>query len=180
MRARELGLAAALVLLLVPATAAGQDADSLRELLKAYRCQVVDRLERIYDTGDPASTRDRFIAVTMPEHRHGYVQCIFYDRQSKVLCEASSGFYLGKPGMPRTLRLAPDAIAALARLGFSTDDSKGNFRVDFDVSNPPDFSALADFILKSLHDGYGARATTNLKFNAPFAPRPTTSCLPVS
>ncbi len=156
-----------------------EDEASLHDLLVEYRCPVVDRLERIYEAGDHASHRDRFLVVTLPDHPHGYVQCMFHDRRTKVLCEASSGFFWDPPGAVRTFHLTAAAIAALAKLGFSTDDTKGNFQIDFDVGNPPDVNAIADFILKALHDGYGARATSTLKFNAPFAPRSTSRCVPV-
>src|SRR5262249_49174338 len=99
---------------------------------------------------------------------------------TKILCEAASGFYYSKPGEPRTMRLSPEAVAALGQLGFSTDDSAGNFSIEFAVANPPDFNAIADFMLKALHDGYGARAETKLRFSAPFARRPTSKCIPVS
>lgn len=160
--------------------AAKAQPSSLREFLVQYRCPVVDRLDRIYEAGDHASHRDRFLALTVPEHPHGYVQCIFFERRTKMLCEASSGFPYSKPGTARTMRLSAEAISALGRLGFSTDDSAGNFSIEFDVANPPDFNAIADFMLKALYDGYGARAETKLKFNAPFARRPTTKCIPVS
>ncbi len=45
-------------------------------------------------------------------------------------CEASSGYYYNKEGTPRTFFLPREAIAALGRLGFSTDDSQGNFRYE--------------------------------------------------
>lgn len=178
MRAVRFGL---VVATLLPGLASAQEMkSSLRELLIEYRCPVVDRLERIYEHGDHSSHRDRFIAVTVPEHRHGYVQCIFVERRSQVLCEASSGYFYDKKDAPRTFWHPPDVVAALDRLGFSTDDSKGNFRLMREVGERPDFNALADLILKALHDGYGARAETNLRFNAPFAKRATTSCVPVS
>jgi len=37
------------------------------------------------------------------------------------------------------------------------DDSKGNFKTDMSVADPPNFNAIADFMLRALHDGYGAR-----------------------
>ena len=83
----------------------------------------------------------------------------------------ATGGYISRPS---------DAIAALGRLGFSTDDSDGNFRIWFDVPDPPDFNRIADFILKALHDGYGARASDDLEFNAPLAPHATSKCIPVS
>lgn len=154
--------------------------DSFRELQVVYRCEVVQRLELIHATGDPTSTRNRFLAVTLPDIQHNYVQCIFHDRNRKIYCEASSGFWSTKENEVRTIRQPPATVAALAKLGFDTDDSAGNFKIDRDVGERPDFNALADFILHALHDGYGARHDMTLKFNAPFAPQTPTSCLPVS
>jgi hypothetical protein len=174
------GLLVTMVVSFAASGAFAQDQTGLRALLAAYRCPVVDRLERIYESGDPSVHVDRYLAVTVPEHPHGYVQCMFHDHNTKLLCEASSGFYFAKPGEPRTFRLRPEAIAALGRLGFSTDDSQGNFRVEIEVGAPPDFNLIADYILLGLHGGYGARADSALRFNAPFAPRESSSCKPVS
>lgn len=154
--------------------------NSLRALFVAYRCEVVGRLERIHEHGNPSAHRNRFLAITLDGHPHSYVQCIFFDHRSKILCEASSGFYFSKPRAKRGFRLFPAEVDALARLGFSTGKSRGNFDIEFDVGMPPDFNAIADFMLTALHDGYGARADSVLRFNAPFAPRPETNCIPVS
>ena len=97
-----------------------------------------------------------------------------------MLCEAASGFYDNVASVPRSRHLPANAIAALGRLGFSTDDSAGNFQIWFDVTDPPDFNAIADFTLKALHDAFDARAAVTLEFNAPLAPRATTKCIPVS
>lgn len=170
----------AAALWLVPSLACAEMPASLRALLLEYRCPLVDRLERIYEFGDHNSHRDRFIAVTAPRHRHGYVQCMFAERRSLLYCEASSGFYYDKEGAPRTQWLARDKIEALSRLGFSTDDSKGNFSLENPLGPRPDFNALADLILQALHDSYEARAETKLEFDAPFAKRATSSCIPLS
>ncbi len=164
----------------LPIVAVAQPADTFHDLLVEYRCPVVDRLEQIYGTGDPASSRDRFLAITIPHATQSYVQCMFHDNNAKFYCEAASGFYFDAAGKPRTFHHPPTVIAALGRLGFSTDDSAGNFKIDLDVSDPPNFNTLADFMLKALHDGYDARADMKLQFNAPFAPRATSKCIPVS
>jgi len=156
--------------------AAAHDSDSYRQLLIQYRCPVVDRLEQIYETGGPSDDQDRFLIIDFRNRPQDYVQCVF-DTRTKMLCEASSGFFYTEP---RSYWLPPQAVAALARLGFSTDDSAGNFRIWFDVADPPDFNAIADFMLKALHDGYGARADMALRFSAPFAPHATSTCIPLS
>jgi hypothetical protein len=162
------------------ALAAAETNGSLRSLLVEYRCPVVDRLDRIYDYASPNDYRDRFLAVTLNSHPHGYVQCMFAASRTKLLCEASSGYYYNRSGAPRTFYLSTEAIAALRRLGFSTDDSAGNFRYEAGIGSPPDLNAIADLILTALHDGYGARADSRLSFNAPFAPRASSKCILVS
>ena len=123
---------------LVAASPARAGPDPLVELLEKDRCPVADRLQRLTETGDPAQDHDRFIVVAMPAPRRGYVQCLFHDNETRVLCEAASGFTEAKPGEPRTVRLAPAKIAALGRLGVSTDDRAGNFAGDRAVAAPPD------------------------------------------
>jgi hypothetical protein len=145
---------------------ATQHSETYRELLIQYRRPIVDRLVRIYEAGDASDAQDRFLIIDFPSHPQDYVQCVF-DTRTKMLCEASSGFFYTEP---RSHWLPAQSIAALGRLGFSTDDSAGNFRIWLDVADPPDFNAIADFMLRALHDGYGARADMELRFNAPFAP----------
>jgi hypothetical protein len=155
-------------------------ADSFLDLQVAYRCEVVRRLEQIYAAGNPRRDRDRFLAITVLDETYAYVQCRFHDNRSRVRCEASSGFWMAKKGQPRTFYLPPPAVAALAKLGFDTDDSAGNFSIDQVADKSGDFRPLADFMLRALHDGYGARSNTKLEFNAPFAPAAAVSCTPTS
>jgi hypothetical protein len=165
-------------LVVVPSFVQAQS--SLRALLVEYRCPVVDRLDRIYEHPSPNDYLDRFLSVTLPNHPHGYVQCMFIENRSRILCEASSGYYYNNEGEPRTFFLPREAIAALGQLGFWTDDSEGNFRYEREIGEAPDLNAIADLILTALHNGYGARAESNLRFNAPFARRATSKCVPVS
>jgi hypothetical protein len=167
---------AALVLAAAPAGAAP---DPFGEFIAKYRCPVADRLERLFDAGDPTKDGDRYLVVSFSTRQQDYVQCLFHDNETMVYCEAASGFWFDKQGAPRTVRLAPGNIAALARLGFSTDDSAGNFKFDRPVPKPPDFGALADLMLKALYDGYDARVATVLEFKAPFAPGLTLACDPL-
>jgi hypothetical protein len=161
------------------ATAAAQEPTSLERFLDQYRCPVIDRLERIYAAGDPQQHPDEYLIIDLPPHPETYAQCVFYARR-KLFCEAASGYFLDTPDKPRTMRLPAGAIEALGRLGFSTDDSKGNFAIDLDITEPPDFKAIADLMLKALHDAYGADVNSKLRFHAPYARRATRKCVPVS
>jgi hypothetical protein len=158
---------------------ADEAAASFRALLVEYRCPVVDRLEQIYKAIDHAHPQNLFLIVHLGGRPQDYVQCVF-DSRTEMLCEAASGYFDSKPDEPRAYRLPANSIAALGRLGFSTNDSAGNFQIWFGVPEPPDLNRIADFILKALHDGYGARAGGKLEFNAPLAPRTSSQCVPVS
>jgi hypothetical protein len=157
---------------------AAETAD-FKEFRSQYRCEVVNRLERIYGFGDRSQHRDRFLSITVSEHRHGYVQCMFYESGKKLICEAASGFFLSKAGESRLYRLPEDKIEQLKSLGFSDDDSQGNFRNYSDVESPPNFNRIADFLLAALHHGYDATVRSKLEFSAPFAPDRVTTCIPV-
>ena len=103
-----------------------------------------------------------------------------FDTKTRMLCEAASGFYDKVASEPRTRWLSGSAVAALARLGYSTDDTAGNFQIWYDVAKPPDLGAIADFILESLHDGFAARADDALDFHASLAPHAVRTCVPVN
>ena len=163
---RKVGLTAWAILL--STAIASAQTGTLRAFLAEYRCPVVDRLDRIFDHPKPTDYLDRFLAVTLLGHPHGYVQCMFTANRTRILCEASSGYHYDKEGAPRTFFLPRQAIAALGKLGFSTDDSRGNFRYEAGIGAPPDLNVIADLILTALHDSYGARAGETLRFNAPF------------
>jgi hypothetical protein len=45
-------------------------------------------------------------------------------------------------------------LAALARLGFDMDASKGNFQRYLAIRQPSDFDAVAAFMLEALYAGY--------------------------
>src|ERR1700732_2662453 len=129
-RAVPMLLTMAVVLATSTVSRAQNAATTFHELLVQYRCPVVDRLERIYEAGDPADAQDRVLTIDFSRHPPDYVQCVS-DTRSKMLCEASSGFFYSAPTEPRRYRLPATAIAALGRLGFSTDDSAGNFCILF-------------------------------------------------
>ena len=167
---------AAVLAFIEPASAA----DSFADLQAAYRCDVVRRLEQIYAAGDPRDALNRYLAISIPHRAQAHVQCIFYDTRSRVLCEAASGFWATKKGQKRTSYLPARTVRALADLGFDPDDSAGNFKRDRAVDAAADFRPLADVMLRALHDGYGARRDTKLKFDAPFARETPASCIPVS
>jgi T3SS (YopN, CesT) and YbjN peptide-binding chaperone 3 len=157
--------------LLIAGLAQAHAADDLRAFLANHRCAVVERLELIHARGNRSRSHNRFLVVGLEQHGRSYVQCLFVAQDTRMLCEASSGFYAQRPGEPRRFRLAPEAVAALGRLGFSTDDAQGNYRRELELGRPPNLVAVADLMLSALYEGYGARLDTRLKLTAPMVPR---------
>jgi hypothetical protein len=166
------------LVLITPGAAQPEQADTIGKFIAQYRCPVVERLERIYAKGDPKKHVDEYLIIDVrgvPEH---YVQCLFFAR-GKLYCEAASGFYTSKIKSDRSY-LPRSAILALEQLGFSIDDSEGNFKIELDVGDRPDFVGIAELMLRAMHAAFEAAADTKLDFQAPYAPHETTKCIPVS
>jgi hypothetical protein len=149
--------------------ALAQSASEFQTFLLTYRCAVVERLKILHGTVAP---KDRYFIFSLKRDPQAYVQCLFLPDQPRMLCEASSGFYLTKPGEPRSAwHVPPDRLDQLARLGFSTDDSDGNYQRMIDLGGGVNFVAIADLILSAIYHGYGARHGTPMQWSAPLVPK---------
>jgi hypothetical protein len=112
----------------------------LREFLSTYRCAVAERLAIIHANRD--RDLDRFLIIALKFIPENYVQCLFLDGDRRMLCEASSGFHAQLPGESQLQGATPGGLAALARLGFSTDGSEGNFQRIIEFSGEPDLESV--------------------------------------
>ena len=100
-----------------------------------------------------------------------------------MLCEAASGYYADKG--PRKAFLPRASVVALASLGYSTDDSKGNFQKMVDASGEDERGAIADLLLKSLFLAYGVRKANVVRVSVPLlhedmSPAASQPCVPIS
>lgn len=141
-----------------------QDADQLRAFLASYHCEIVGRLGQIHASTDKKARYIVLSDMSQPEH---YVQCLFIEGDRRMLCEVASGFYRAKQGEDRVKLVSPQGLSALERLGFSTDDSEGNFQAFASTATTAELSAVADLMLTALYRGYGKRQPPRLKINAP-------------
>lgn len=160
-------------------TSAKAESDDARDaFIETYRCAVVQILAAI-DARYPE--RNRFLILAVANRTPSYVQCLFTPQRREVFCEADSGFY---ENAPRTIFLPAEDKAKLARLGFSLDDSKGNFQQMIDVRAFGALGDVADVMLGALYDVYGARLSTPIEASSPFLPKggklEPLSCPPVS
>ncbi|HLH12997.1 MAG TPA: hypothetical protein VKV77_14125 [Methylovirgula sp.] len=184
LRRALLALAVALAFVVAPRSAVAED-DSLGAFLSAYRCPVTLRLAAIHARGDRKREDQRFLILALGQGETDYVQCEFFDKDRQMMCEAASGYYYAPKGAPRTVYLPADSVAALAKLGFSTDDSHGNFQRVMTTPSPSDFSTVADLLLSALYQSYGARLKSKIEVHSALvgdlgAVLKVTDCPPIS
>lgn len=177
------GLAAAFVAstITLDTSIAVEADDDLSAFLSTYQCAVADMILRIHAHPHPKDYQDRFIILSQMTNRSDYVQCAFDHEDRQALCEAASGFYAARGEAPH---LEPGARQVLARLGFSTDGSHGNFQQQLHFQSGADPDAIARLMLTALYGGYGARKGDAIEVVAPYVTRhgvlPKNNCVPVS
>lgn len=141
-------------------------ADELQALIEKRICDVVERLDLIRASPMRIDGKNRYLIVSPAYDPGKYVQCIFVDRDSRMRCEVASGFYLSKPGSPRQHLLSKDRIDAIARLGFSTDQSAGNLRREIATPSARAHTEAGTLIISALHAAFAVSQSTELEFKA--------------
>ncbi len=166
MRSRRWQIGAKLLLIATVPSTVSADPDRA-VFIEKNRCALVERLRSIHLRGPRSTSKDRFLVAAPFGAPGNYVQCIFFDDDTKMLCEAASGLY----GIIGDLMDAPtsDATLALQSLGFTLERLDGNFTREIDLGMPPDFDGVADLMLSALHDGYRVGSNDALDFTAPMA-----------
>ena len=154
-----------------------------KSFVDRHHCQITARLQTLYAAPDKKPHSDRFIILALKYSPFEFVQCLFEDDNSELLCEASSGFYTAKPGEPRTYKIKPEGLTELKLLGFSDDDTKGNYSKYIKLTSPSELPAIATLMLTALSRGYGANMTSELEIVAPrgtLAREDDVKCTPLS
>jgi hypothetical protein len=163
---------------------AGEKADTeIDAFISTFDCMLVEDLKTISERGDKGKSRNRFFVVDMRDAPQRFVQCIFVEFDTKLLCEASSGRYGPPPSDNDSLVLSPDNEAALKSLGFDPPYKIANFRQEIALGQPPDFREVAGLLLRTMYVVYGARIDTPMSITAPMVGQDhvrLSSCLPLS
>ena len=165
----------------VPAIAS--DDGGLQSFIEAHRCVVLETLYRIRSVEikkRKPQSKNRFVILSPEAHISNFVQCIFFENDTKAICEAASGWYLSKPGEPRETMHTPDTIDALAKIGFDTGVAEGNFNLQTAARTDADVQSLVTLMLTSLFHGFGVREGMRLQIKAPLAKGHTSRCHPLS
>ncbi len=145
----------------------GAQASPRSAFLARYRCPLVALLEDIHRSGPIETSRNRFVSLAMTGLFQRYVQCIFVERDTAMVCEASSAAY--GIGQFSRVRFVPteETQNTLRQLGFAQDDPKKNYSQMVPLGSPPDVRIAADLMLATLYEAYGARRETDLDLVAP-------------
>lgn len=159
--------AAALPILHCSIALAGEGGTDFDIFRSKHHCEISQRLGILQAL---QTRRERFLIVALAHQPDRFAQCLFDAASSKLLCEASSGYFTQRGGRPRSFTPSPEAVAAIGRLGFSTDDSKGNFQREIEARTAADLEAAADLLLATLYDAFGAGPHSLLEILAPLAP----------
>lgn len=144
------------------ALAAGHADPALEALRQQHFCEILGYLTAI--RGRPLALEDRYLIVDVPK-TPGYVQCIFFDNDRKVLCEVASGFY-DKPELG-VQYVSPDRLAAVAQLGFSLDASKGNYQLERRIKSAASVAKIADLMIRAMRGAYGTMPDSKFRYQAP-------------
>jgi hypothetical protein len=138
-----------------------EPSDDRDTFVSTYQCSIVDVLGRIRAH---KGGKDRYLILAGRDNPAGYVQCLFHDEDQGLYCEAASGWWENVDHHP-SLHFSPDQMAMLAKLGFSTDGSHGNFKQD---GRARDDEKIADLMLTALYSIYDARLSTQIEIHAPY------------
>jgi len=175
-------LAVAVAVIVSGAGSVAAKDDGLSDFVETYQCSLAGLIAKIEAYHGKSDEQNRFIIQSLHGPPARYVQCAFDNREREGLCEASSGWWNNSWEQPH---IGTAERAALARLGFSTDGSHGNFQQPLHVPpGGPEPYALASLMLSVLYDVYGARKDVPIEVEAPFALRhgflPRQRCVPIS
>lgn len=143
-------------------------ADPARDaFVSRHRCRVVAQLTEIHRRGPVETSHNRFIVLSLRDFPERYTQCIFFERDTAMSCEASSGAYLADAQDAARYVPRPDVIETLHRLGFRQKNRSENFSREVELGAGTDVTVAADLMLAVLFEAYGVRAGTPLVIEAP-------------
>ena len=151
--------------------------DGFEAFVAMHQCRVAEGLRMI---AAATQNRDPFLILAWPPLSpvQAYVQCLFNDDSSRIYCEAQSGTLDPEPGR----RPLPAGLAALARLGFDMDASKGNFQLRLPIRESQDIDTVAALMLAALYSGYQGVVDRPIEWVSPNAAEAVSArrCAPTS
>lgn len=177
--APEAGRALLVMVSIVGVTIAGsgtvfaRDDAAQQAFVEKHLCAVMSRLELVRTAkaiaGRPKH-KNRYLIASPAFIRDRYVQCIFIEGENRMLCEAASGAYAERRGIPRHSVISGEGVADLAELGFELPDQNGNYQKFVGVTAAGSLRSVAELMLTALYRGYGLRPDASIVLEGPLLP----------
>ena len=145
---------------------AADSGDRIAALQDKFRCPIFEYLMAIHKT--PIKSKDRYLtaAITDPVDEKYYAQCIFYNKDRKMHCEASSPFYHEQL---KTF-FTRDRLGELRQLGYTTKPSKNNFHLERASANIDQLYDIAGLYVDTLARVFDMQLDETLTYHAPLVP----------
>lgn len=134
--------------------------EALSALLLRYAAAIYAVLKTIRT--HEMTEYERYLILSL-EGSEYYVQCMFFDEDRQLHCEAASGaFHDWSP--------TDEQIAVLASLGYDVTKPEQNYAVEHSVTEETALMHMPVLLIETLYRAYGLAQDTPLRFQAPFVP----------
>lgn len=139
----------------LPAASGLAAADDEAAFVARYRTDVAGVLAAIH--ADKTHEENRSALFALHGDAAKYVKCALIGKDTRIVCNASSGYFSAPQGQPRLYKIDHEGRQALKALGYDLDDSQGDFQLFLPLAGDADVSGAADTVLKTLYDVYAVR-----------------------
>jgi hypothetical protein len=143
----------------VPGGPGAQD-QTLAALLLRYASSIYALLKTI--RAHEMTEYNRYLVLGLEGSKY-YVQCMFYDEDRQLHCEAASGAF-------DDWSLTEEQIAVLASLGYGITKPDDNYALERPVPDETGLMYIPVLLLETLYRVYGLTQDTPIRFEAPFVP----------
>ena len=160
---KHLAACAFSVAIFASAAYADSSDDRLKKLHDLYQCPIFSYLVAIHRA--PSSLKDRYLTLEIAglHDRKFYAQCIFYNKDRKMHCEAASPFY------DTELQdfFTRERLVVLRSLGYTTKPSKNNYHLERGVKNADSLYDIAGLLVETLGRVLDMQLDERLIYHAP-------------
>jgi len=157
---------ATVLLITFGATTANADAteDRIAALQAKFRCPIFEYLVALHDTSP--KLKDRYLVAEINTKERYFTQCIFYNKDRKMHCEAESPYY----DRSVSSYFTPERLAILKSLGYTTKPSKNNFHLERKVTGVESLYEIAGLYVDTLARVFDMQIYETLNYIAPRVP----------
>jgi hypothetical protein len=160
-------LSAVVSLIFVQQVLADPVDERVAALQEKLRCPIFELLLAVHRT--PLKTKERYvvIAIKTPDGEGAYTQCIFFNKDQRMHCEAASPFY----NQELKSFFTKERIALLKNLGYTTRPSKNNYHLEPKIAGLDSIYAVAGLYVETLGRVFDMQPSDNIIYHAPLVPK---------